>query len=261
MDLQTIFKSIAEKLAIDFKYMSSEIEHRPSKGRVRESELVEQFLRKYLPMTIGISHGEIVATTGEISNECDVVIYESRTGPILLTKTDYQIFPVESVYGILEVKSLLNNTELKDALGKISKVKKFPKTAFEPQTGTIITTTNLYDKEWSYFPTVGFIFAYDSIDLVNLKNHLDELQKDLPFNERIDSVWVLNKGMIVNWDNSASKVNHTPTSKTRLRAIGSENPLLLMIIHLQQLFQASWMPKFKIQEYLQNVNYGKFLEK
>jgi len=260
MDLQAIFRSIADKLAIDFKYMSSEIEHRASKGRVREIELVEQFLRKYLPTTIGISHGEIVAATGETSNECDVIFYETRTCPTLLDKSGYQIFPVECVYGILEVKSHLNNTELEDAFAKIAKVKKFPKTSFEPQAGAIINTTNLYDKEWSYFPTVGFIFAYDSIDLVNLRNHLDDLQKDLPLNERIDSVWVLNKGMIVNWDDSVSKVNHTPTSKTRLRAVGSDNPLLLMTIHLQQLFQAGWMPKFKIQDYLQNVNYGNFLE-
>jgi hypothetical protein len=260
MDLQTIFKSIAEKLAIDFRYMSSEIEHKASKGRVREIELVEQFLRKYLPATIGISHGEIATTTGEVSNECDVIIYESRTCPILLDKSGYQIFPAECVYGVLEVKSLLNNHELEDAFAKISKVKRFPKMAFEPQAGAIINTTNLYDKEWSYFPTVGFVFAYDSIDLLTLRNQLGSLQKDLPLNERIDSVWVLNKGMIVNWDDSTSKINHTPNSKTRMRAVVSENPLLLMTIHLQQLFQAGWMPKFKIQEYLQNVNYGNFLE-
>jgi len=261
MDLQAIFKSIAEKLAIDFKYMSSEIEHRASKGRVREIELVEQFLRKYLPATVGISHGEIVAVNGETSNECDVIIYESRTCPILLDKSGYQIFPVECVYGILEVKSHLNKTELTDAFAKISKVKKFPKKSFEAQAGPIIKKTNIYDKEWDYFPTVGFIFAYDSIDLVILRSCLDNLHKDLPINERIDSVFVLNKGMIVSWDDSVSKVNHTPTSKNRLRAVGSENPLLLMIIYLQKLFQAAWMPKFEIQGYLQNVNYGNFLER
>lgn len=172
MDLQRVFKSIADKLTSDFNDMSSEIEHRASKGRVREIELVEQYLRKYVPTTIGISHGEIVATTGETSNECDVVFYESRTGPLLLAKSDYQVFPVESVYGVLEVKSYLDNNELKDALGKISKIKKFPKTAFNPQRGPLTTKTSIYDNDWSYFPTVGFIFAYDSINLANLKNHL-----------------------------------------------------------------------------------------
>lgn len=260
MELEAIFKSIAEKLAIDFKYMSSEIEHRASKGRVREIELVEQFLRKYLPAFIGISNGEIVATNGEVSNECDIIFYESRTCPFLLDKSGYRIFPVECIYGILEVKSYLDNTQLENELGKISKVKKLPKIAFEPQAGATIKSVSLYEEKWPHFPTVGFVFAYDSIDLVSLRSHLDKIQENRPLNERVDSVWVLNKGMIVNWDASELKVNHTPTSKTRLRAVASDNPLLLMIVHLQQLLQSGWMPQFKIQDYFQKATYGNFLE-
>jgi len=66
--------------------------------------------------------------------------------------------------------------------------------------------------------------------------------------------------MIVNWDEEVSLINHTPTPKTRLRAVESENPLLLMVVHLQQLLQSGWMPKFKIQEYLKEVKYGNFIE-
>ena len=259
MDIQSIFKSIAEKIAIDFRYASSEIEHRISKGRVRELEIVEQFLQKYLPKTIGISHGEIVSTNGNTSNESDIILYESRTCPYLLDKTGYQIFPIECVYGIIEVKSMLNSNELEDSFNKILKVKKFPKIAYEPQEGAIIHYSNLYDKEWEYFPTIGCVFAYDSIDLVTLKNNLEELQKDVPIYERIDSVWVLNKGMIINWEDSNIKIHPTPTSQSRLRSVASDNPLLLMTIHLQQLFQSSWMPRFKIHSYMKDVVYGNFI--
>ncbi len=259
MDLQSIFKSIAEKLAIDFRYASSEIEHRSSKGRVRELEIVEQFLQKYLPKTIGISHGEIVSSDGNTSNESDIIIYETRTCPYLLDKTGYQIFPIECVYGVIEVKSMLNSAELEDSFNKISKIKKFPKIAYEPQEGVIKKYSKLYDKEWEYFPTVGCVFAYDSIDLLTLKKKLEELQKDVPIDERIDSVWVLNKGMVINWEDSTQKINHTPSGQSRLRAVVSDNPLLLMTIHLQQLFQSGWMPRFRLHSYMKDVVYGNFL--
>jgi hypothetical protein len=260
MKLERILKSIAEKLAIDFKYMSSEIEHRVSKGRVREVELVAEFLNKYLPNSVGLSHGEIVATTGETSSECDVVVYDSQRCPVLLDKADFRIFPIECVYGVLEVTSVLSEGKLEEDARKIGKVKRLPKKAFEAQGGAIRNVTKLYDKEWEHFPAVGFIFAYDSADLVQLRNRLEEVQGDLPVNERVDSVWVLGKGMIVNWDDCTSKISHTPTKNTRLRAVASDNPLLLMVVHLQQLFQAVRMPTFKVQDYFGKVEYGKWLD-
>ena len=260
MDLTRLLKSIAEKLDADFTYLSSEIEHRPSKGRVREIELVEQFLAKYVPGTIRIGHGEIVATSGDVSSESDIIFYETRTSPVLLEKTSYQVFPIECVYGVLEVKSSLDRRELEDAFKKITKIKSLPKVAYLPQSGPIVRSSTLYGREWAYFPTIGSVFAYDSIDLITLRKHLDELHANVPFHQRVDSVWVLKKGMIVNWSDSDGKVHPAPDAKTRLRAVRSENPLLLMTVQLQQLLLAGWMPTFNLMNYLPDAVFGAHAE-
>ena len=48
----------------NFEAVSAEVSHHLSKGHVREVEIAEQFLRKYLPQNIGIGRGEIVAANG-----------------------------------------------------------------------------------------------------------------------------------------------------------------------------------------------------
>lgn len=260
MDVKLIFDSIAAKLAIDFDYLTSQIQHRQSKGRVREVEIVEEFLRLYLPQSVGIGHGEVVATDGSVSNEADIVFYEAHGCPTLIEKTGYQVFPVECVHGLMEVKSHLDGNELEDAFMKINRIKQFPKVAFEAQTGAIRHCSNLYGKEWDYFPTVGLLFAYDSMNLVTIRDRLNDLHANLPLHQHIDFVTVLKKGLVVNWQDERQILNHSPMANTRLRAVESPNPLLLTVIFLQQLFQSAWMPRFCIKEYFRTVDYGRFLD-
>lgn len=92
MLLESILKSVAEKLLIDFRYVSSEIQLRPSKGQVREAEIVEGFLRQCMPRSVGIDRGEIVCTEGGRSGECDVVMYGRDSCPILIDKSGYKVF-------------------------------------------------------------------------------------------------------------------------------------------------------------------------
>lgn len=260
MKLEKIFESIGKKLVIDFDNISSEINHRFSKGHVRELELASQFVRKYIPAKIGVGNGEIVATSDEVSNECDLILYEKNSCPFLLYKEGYQIFPIELVHGIIEVKSNLDSRELEDAFNKIQKIKKFPKSAFRPQEGPIIKANNLYDKEWDFFPTLGFVFAYNSIDLLTLKDKLKELHKDVPLEHRIDSVWVLKKGILMNWSDEEKTLDSIPSKKSRIRAIQSDNILMTFTIQLQRLLLSSWVRQFRISDYLAYVNHGKFID-
>jgi hypothetical protein len=261
MNVKCVFDSIAAKLRIDFEFLTKQIEHRQSKGRIRELEIVEEFLRVYMPGTIGIGHGEIVATSGEVSNETDIVFYHSLGCPILLNKDGYKVFPVECVHGIMEVKSDLDARELEDAFNKISRLKRFPKTAYYTQTAPgILTYSTLYGKRWSFFPTIGVIFAYDSISLKTLCEKLTNLQSLNTLHERIDFVIVLEKGLIINWNRESNNLHATPTPETVLRPFESSNPLLLAVVFLQQLLQTTFMPQFKIQEYIDKNEYGRFID-
>lgn len=258
--VERIFQGIGAKLRADFNEISSTIQHAGGQGTVREAEVLEGYLSTYLPGTVHAVHsGEIIDTRGHVSRQEDVLVIDPTTPP-LVDKTNYRVVPVECVHGVIEVKSRLTTTQLDGAHTNITEAKKLQKQAFKPQSGPILRETHLFGRAWNHFPTYGTIFAYDAIDLRTLRKRLDDLNQDQPLHQRVDSVWVLNQGMIVNWSDDQNQIFPEPRPDTRLRAVKSQNPLLLMTVHLQQVFEGAWMPYFRLTDYLKGSRYGEFLE-
>lgn len=255
MNLEQTFKGIKDKMLIDFNEISSQVTHRGSKGSIREREVIKEYLEKYLPGNIGIANGECISTDGTVSPECDIILYEKNTTPYLIHKDGYQVFPIECVYGVIEIKSKLDKAQLKDSIEKITKIKSMPKTAYEAQKGPVIQSTTLYGKQWDYFPTIGMIFSFDSVEMETLKKHFLSMQKNIAHEKQVDSLWVLNKGMIIHRNNNGT-IEVAPNQETSPKIIKSENPLLLLTIHLQTLMSSGWLPRFKIVKYLEGSNYG-----
>jgi hypothetical protein len=260
VDLEKVFRAINRKMLIDFEEISAAIKHRGAKGRVREQEIVTEYLSKYIPGNIGLANGEIISADGQVSSETDIILFERNTTPYLLTKESYQVLPIECVYGVIEVKSRLDQTQLEDAYSKINRVKRMPKLALELHQGPIVRTTTIYDREWSFFPTLGFVIAFDSVDLRTLREHYLELIEDCPSEHRIDSIWVLNKGMLVNYNQTRGLIELAPGKDCVVRAMLSDNPLMLLTIQMQSLLLSAWMPNFMIKEYLQHANFGKLYD-
>ena len=83
MDAREIFWGISKKMTQDFESISSQIHHSGSKGEVRE-EILKRFLKDYLPKKYSVSSGEIIDIEGNVSNQCDVVIYDASNCPFIL---------------------------------------------------------------------------------------------------------------------------------------------------------------------------------
>src|ERR1039457_6965713 len=105
MDIESVIRGVGKRMLVDFEDISSQVTHRGAKGRIRERRIVTDYLEKYLPGNIGIGNGEIFSITGEVSPETDTVLYDKFSTPFLLKDECYQVFPVECVYGVVEVKS------------------------------------------------------------------------------------------------------------------------------------------------------------
>jgi len=258
MNIEQVFRGLSEQIMVDFEQITSQIKHNSAKGHIRETLIVESFLRKYLPNVIGIAvRGEVVSLDGQVSPECDIILYESRGCPPFIKKTDYCVFPVELVYGIIEVKSKLDKRGLEDGFKKITKLKRMPKRAFMSE--SLVLTPRWYGQTWEYFAMAGFLFAYDSIDLKTIQLRLDAFQKDLPLVERVDSVWVSKKNMVVNREKSGPGIYAVPSDTTRLSTAVSRNPLLSMVALLQRHFQVPLPRRFDMTKYLEYVNLGDFI--
>ncbi len=107
--------------------VSSTIRHRGEKGRKREHGLA-MFLREHLPERYGVATGEIIPYRGAATSpQCDLIIYDRLTYPIIGKSTAVQQVPYEAVYAVIEVKSKLTSSELKSTEQKFSAIRSLPR--------------------------------------------------------------------------------------------------------------------------------------
>ena len=91
-------------------------------GMYRE-RCARELLESVCNRSVSISDGFIISSKNNVSKQCDVIIYESDTFPII-DNGIAKFFPVEIVKCIGEVKSNLKKHELKEALVKLANNKK-----------------------------------------------------------------------------------------------------------------------------------------
>lgn len=173
--------------------VSAQIKHSSSKGTVRENILRDFLAEGRLPTKYGLGSGEIVGRVRDTSRQCDVVVYDKLNGVTLLYDESVQVFPIDCVYGIIEVKSSLSKTEFLDALEKIKAFK-----GMAPH-GTVSQSimggfTMTHPRPQPF----GMVFAYSlsSNSLDSLVDNLREWEAETPANLWPNYVCVLEAGVI-----------------------------------------------------------------
>jgi hypothetical protein len=117
--------AIQVQMLSDFN-ASATILHSGDKGTARENVLRDFLKGPYLPKRYGVAEGTgaVVATNGAMSGQIDITIYDALDAPRLLDVGGIQYFPVESVFGVVQVKSNLSSTaEIVDGLDNIASFK------------------------------------------------------------------------------------------------------------------------------------------
>jgi hypothetical protein len=143
-NVTAFFDDIANNMLQSFEGWDEYVPHEGEKGGVRERR-VRDFFEKHLPRKYGVASGHIIDRNGTVSLQEDVVIFDALNCPVLKTDQYYQIFPCESVYATVEVKSNLNATEIAKCVTHTHKLK------------------SLYRGDTNELgPIESFVFAYDS---------------------------------------------------------------------------------------------------
>ena len=86
-------------------------QHRLSAGENRQ-DLVGQFLVDHLPKRFGVDTGFVISRDGGISNQADLVVVDKENNAPLYGDYRNKLWPVESVYALVEVKTRLNPDDL-----------------------------------------------------------------------------------------------------------------------------------------------------
>lgn len=204
-----IFRGISTKLLTDFQ-ISSQVNHQGVKGTYREDSLKKFLLTGRLPDKYGLGSGEIVSPTMDVSKQCDLIIYDKFNSIPLLYDEQVQIYPIDSVYGVIEVKSGLSKQVLIEALENIRSVK-----SLATQDTMVIPLGPFVTQKIIRPIPFGIIFAYslagNSLD--SLGDNLREWEKDVDPNCWPNMIVVLEEGVIYHYTGTRKCVANNAITK------------------------------------------------
>ncbi|MFT8357768.1 DUF6602 domain-containing protein [Bifidobacterium aquikefiri] len=255
--LSRVLADTTRRLQSEFNEIRDSLDHNGTVGQGGE-DVVTEFLRSRLPRSIGISTGQILDVNGKISKQVDVILYDAEHTPMLFSTKNEKIslVPAEGVLGVVEVKTHLRSRDIEICLANCRSVKQLVRTAYFPQ--AIQATHSAYGEQWVDPPIYYTVFAASSDNLY--AGHLNEIQEDVPIDERIDSLCCLDRGININVGLDLSKgIEHLRTvfsarslSKGGMADSTTSNPLLIWYAML-----ASSIMQFSVRP----IDVTKYMEK
>lgn len=125
--LDALLHSAARRMQVDLEERL--IDHPGELGTARE-EVVRRFLRDYLPKRFEVATGFVFDSGGKVSNQMDIIIFDSSVCPRFETAGGKLYFPCEAVVAIGQVKSsITSEKELRSAIENIATAKQLDRSA------------------------------------------------------------------------------------------------------------------------------------
>lgn len=110
------FDFINQELLIELNKVRHFVKkHNPTIGVLTE-EVVRTFLKKHLPSLVTVSQGFVRNFNGELSKQCDIIVYDSHAYAPVYRTSDIVIVPSESVVVLAEVKTRIDRATFHDVI-------------------------------------------------------------------------------------------------------------------------------------------------
>jgi hypothetical protein len=185
-----LISKAAKKLRDDFEHIRGTISHSGEKGGETE-EKVREFLNGHMPKRFHATKGFVIDADNQMSDHQDVIIYDEQSSPVYKYDGSNQIVSADAVAAIIEVKAVLNKSQLQEAFAKVEEVKRLRKRPIgemdQRATASDMTTTG----------TLGIILGFGSdISLEKLAEHCIELNESYEVAHRPDIIALLDEGVI-----------------------------------------------------------------
>ena len=177
IDLRNLFHGLQEQMLASLNVNRMFIEHPGSKGDATEQHWIE-FLRAYLPERYKVDKAIVIDSTGNVSEQMDVVIYDAIYTPFIFKQDGFMYIPAESVYAVFEVKQDVKGY-IEYAAKKVESVRKLKRTSISmvasgitkparPLTkiiGGILTTTSSYKENDTVIKQLEELKGLQTLDL------------------------------------------------------------------------------------------------
>jgi hypothetical protein len=180
----TLYLSALQNLADQSRAIAKLMPHRGERGRIAE-EIVKSVLDRILPKRFSIGTGVVFSADGKTSAQTDIVIYDNFYNSPLLSEFGSCMFPVETVFATIEVKSVLNKLELRKSIDAIMQMRSIGSRRHYMVPGLVTRDGNAYlepTRQVLSTPPRNYIVAFSQSGLgpkfedfcLNLQNCLEQ---------------------------------------------------------------------------------------
>ena len=177
IDLRELFNGLQTQMLASLNVDRVFIEHPGSKGDATEQRWID-FLRTYLPDRYKVDKAIVIDSTGNVSEQMDIVIYDAIYTPFIFNQDGFMYIPAESVYAVFEVKQDVKGY-IDYAAQKVESVRRLKRSSVEmvnsgrrtsarPLTkiiGGILTTTSSYSGTETVSKQLKELKGYQTLDL------------------------------------------------------------------------------------------------
>lgn len=178
--------------------------HNGLKGTCREEDLIN-VIRDCIPECYGMKSGQIFSQSDKISKQIDAVIYDSIFLNYFKKNSSAYLFPCESIYGSVEVKSMLDKKSFDEAIENIKSVRELKREKANCLNIIPIRHIDLNKSTFRFNENrtneyINIIFAYDSVNENTISEYIRNLEYDYELLPTF--IYIHKKGLIF------SKVYH-----------------------------------------------------
>lgn len=197
-------------------------------------------LRKYLPKRYQVEKAFVVDADSQLSEQIDIVIFDSQYSPFLLNHEGALYVSSESVYSIIEVKPKLDKSYIEYAGKKAASVRRLRRTSAKiPHAGGVFEPRKLFE-------IPAGVVALESDWSPPFGDKFQEVVNALEREERIDFGCALRHGSF--------DVDYSDSSPN-IRISSSETSLIFLFLTLLSRLQIlGTVPAIEFDEYAKVLN-------
>ncbi len=222
-----IFNNILEEKIEFFKYSFKETSRKifydevkktlihPGEFGTHREQICKDYLRSFIPVRLDMGSGFIITDKGDVSTQVDILIYDRNNTPLIENSEKQRFFPVETVVGIVEIKSNLSKMDFKAALNKLAKSKKLKENISNPVVikkdinGPFDPQNNPYDNIFSVLICNKLNFNLD-----NLCEEIDDFyESDIKDWQKHNLILSIEDGLLAYYDNKSKSLMYPYVSQ------------------------------------------------
>ena len=256
MKYRDLFRAKAQEFQQVIDGFRAALNHSGQKGAILEDKL-RSYLTEVLPNRLGVTEGIIYSSIGEVSPQCDVIVYDRHHTPVLFNENGTRAIPVECVFAIIEVKTRLSKGDLISFCSVLQTIRAFDRSALYPSP-TLTKTFLLDDKPMNFFPILGYMFSMESSSKISgLQEEIQRMLSGTNLSRLPNCVYVSNEGCIA-YNGPKTPTSPTPgwisypnsLSKTA-RYEGKDAFLLFIVLLMDLLMAAEMYQQLNLVQYFQ----------